>query len=81
MKIAISIEPGLLDEADRTAVLMRVSRSRFFAGAVRGFIGRQRKEQMLIRLNDVYAKSPVPAEIRVLKGIKAKARATVKERW
>ncbi len=79
--ISISIEDGLLREVDRTARLMGLSRSRLFALAVRGFIGRQRKEQMLIRLNDVYAKSPVPPEIRVLKGIKAKARATVKERW
>jgi len=81
MKTAISIEDGLLREADQTASLMGLSRSRLFAVAVGDFLERHRKEQMLLRLNEVYAKGPAPAEIHLLKGIKSKVRATVKERW
>jgi metal-responsive CopG/Arc/MetJ family transcriptional regulator len=79
MKTAISIDDGLLQEADETARLMGLSRSRLFALAVGDFLQRQRQEQMLLRLNEVYAEEP--AERPVLKGIKAKVRRAVKERW
>jgi metal-responsive CopG/Arc/MetJ family transcriptional regulator len=80
MKTAISIDDGLLEEADETARLMGLSRSRLFAVAVRDFLQRHRQEQMLLRLNEVYAHQPEPAERRLLKGIKAKVRRTLKER-
>ena len=81
MKTAISIDGELLHEADETARLMGLSRSRLFALAVGDFLKRQRAEQMLLRLNEVYANSVEPAERRLLKGIKAKVRRTVKETW
>ncbi len=81
MKTAISIDDGLLREADETAWLMGLSRSRLFAVAVGDFLKRQRQEQMLLRLNEVYAKGMQPVEKRLLNRIKAKVRRTVKERW
>jgi len=81
MKTAISIDDGLLHEADETARLMGLSRSRLFALAVGDFLKRQRGEQMLLRLNEVYANGLEPAERRLLKAIKAKIRRTVKETW
>ena len=81
MKTAISIDDGLLREADKTARLMGLSRSRLFAMAVGDFLQRQRREQMLLRLNEVYADGMEPAETPLLKGIKAKVRRTVRERW
>ena len=81
MKTAISIDDGLLQEADKTARLMGLSRSRLFAVAVGEFLKRQRQEQMLLRLNEVYAKGMQPVEKRLLNRIKAKVRRTVKERW
>ena len=81
MKTAISIDDGLLREADETARQMGLSRSRLFALAVGDFLQRQRRERMLLRLNEVYADRVEPAEKRLLKGIKAKVRRTVKERW
>jgi predicted transcriptional regulator len=81
MKTAISIEDGLLRDADETARRMGLSRSRFFALAVGDFLRRQRREQMLLRLNEVYANGMEPAEKRLLKGIKTRVRRTVKERW
>ena len=81
MKTAISIDGGLLREADETAKLLGLSRSRLFALAVSDFLQRQRQEQMLRRLNEVYANGAEPAEKGLLKGMKAKVRRTVKERW
>ena len=81
MKTAISIEDGLLREADETARAMGLSRSRLFAMAVRDFLRRQREERMLRRLNEVYAGATEPAEKRLLRGMKAKIRSAVTERW
>jgi len=79
MKTAISIDDGLLQEADDTARRLGVSRSRLFALAVGDFLERQRREQMLAQLNQVYADHGEPLERRLLKGMKAKLRRT--ERW
>jgi metal-responsive CopG/Arc/MetJ family transcriptional regulator len=81
MKTAISIDEALLKEADTTAGQMGLSRSRLFTMAVGEFLRRKRDEQMLHRLNEVYAKSPDLPEKRLLKGMKAKVRSTVKEGW
>jgi metal-responsive CopG/Arc/MetJ family transcriptional regulator len=81
VKTAISINDDLLQEADEAARLMGLSRSRLFALAVGDFLQRQRQEQMLRRLNEVYANGLEPAEKSLLKGIRAKVRRTVKERW
>jgi metal-responsive CopG/Arc/MetJ family transcriptional regulator len=81
MKTAISIDAGLLREADETARLMGLSRGRLFALAVGDFLQRQRQERMLLRLNEVYAIEVEPAEKRLLNGIKVKVRPTAKERW
>jgi metal-responsive CopG/Arc/MetJ family transcriptional regulator len=81
MKTAISISDELLHDADETARSMGLSRSRLFALAVGDFLQRKREEQMLLQLNEVYANGMEPAEKRILKGIKAKAGRTVKERW
>jgi metal-responsive CopG/Arc/MetJ family transcriptional regulator len=80
MKTAISIDDGLLQEADETARLMGLSRSRLFAMAVGDFLQRQRREQMLLRLNEVYAGGS-ETETPLLERIKVKVRRTVKERW
>src|ERR1019366_2800423 len=81
MKKAISIDDGLLQEADETARLMGLSRSRLFAMAVGDFLQRQRRGQMLLRLNEVYSEGMEPAETPLLKGIRTKGRRAVKERW
>jgi hypothetical protein len=81
MKTALSIDETLLKEADRTAGLMGLSRSRLFTIAIGEFLCRKREEEMLDRLNEVYSKGPEPSERRLLKGIKAKFRSTVKESW
>jgi len=81
MKTAISIDGQILQEADKTARRMGLSRSRLFALAVGDFLQRQRQEQMLLRLNEVYASEGEPAEKSLLTGIKRKVRRTVKDPW
>ena len=81
MKIAISIDDELLQQADETARHLGLSRSRFFATAVRDFLHRQQQEQMLMRLNEVYGNHPEPDEKRLLKAMKTKVARTLKDRW
>jgi metal-responsive CopG/Arc/MetJ family transcriptional regulator len=81
MKTAISIDGALLQQADETARLMGLSRSGLFARAVDDFLKRQRSEHMLLRLNEVYATGLEPSEKRLLKGIKARVRPTIKDTW
>jgi metal-responsive CopG/Arc/MetJ family transcriptional regulator len=81
MKTAISIDDEILQEADKTARRMGLSRSRLFALAVGDFLHRQRQEQMLLRLNEVYADQGAPSEKGLLSGIKAKARRSLKDPW
>ena len=60
---------------------MGLSRSRLFALALGDFLQRQRQEEMLARLNEVYTNNVDASEKRLLKGIKAKVRRTMKEPW
>jgi hypothetical protein len=71
------MDHGLLQEADDAARRLGVSRSRLFVLAVRDFMERQRRERMLLRLNQAYAGAEPPEE-SLLNGIKAKVRQAVK---
>ncbi len=81
MKTAISIDDGLLFEADETARNMGLTRSRLFSMAVGEFLQVQRRQKMLHQLNEVYAGGPDAAEKSLLKVIKDKVRPVVKDRW
>jgi metal-responsive CopG/Arc/MetJ family transcriptional regulator len=81
MKTAISIDDSILREADQEARRLGLSRSRLFAMAVGDFLRRRRREEMLLRLNEVYANEREPAEKHLLREIKAKTRRTVRDRW
>jgi predicted transcriptional regulator len=81
MKTAISIDDELLREVDETARRLRVSRSRLFSLAVGEFLERQRQEQMLRRLNEVYSEGREPSEKVLLESIKRKVRRVLKEPW
>jgi metal-responsive CopG/Arc/MetJ family transcriptional regulator len=79
MNVAISIEDAMLREADETARRMGLSRSRLFALAVGEFPQRHRQEQMLVRLNEVYADQSKPVEKHLLKAMKGKVGRTMRE--
>ena len=81
MKTAISIDGGLLHEADAVARRMGLTRSGLFSRAVGDFLERQRREQMLQRLNEVYSEPVEQSERALLKAIKSKVRRGVRDRW
>jgi hypothetical protein len=60
---------------------MGLSRSRLFALAVRDFLKRERQDEILRRLNEVYARGMSSEEKVLLKGIKAKVGRAVRDRW
>lgn len=74
MKTAVSLDDGLLQEADEAARQMGLSRSRLFAVAISEFLQRKKQQQMLLQLNEVYAGGMTPVEKRLLKRIKTKVR-------
>ena len=81
MKTAISIDGALLLDADETARQMGLSPSRLFTLAVGDFLKVRRQQQMLLRLNRVYADGPDRAEKDLVKGIRAKVRPALTQRW
>jgi len=81
MKTAISVDDQLLEEADRTARKMGLSRSRLFSLAVQEYLRHRSQEQTLEQLNRVYASEPDPAERRLASRMKAAFRATIKDKW
>jgi hypothetical protein len=84
MKTAISIESPLLEETDRTARKLGLSRSRLVSLALTDYLRNRRNREIFDQLNDVYrgpdsgpehALSPSGAKT------KAKFRSTIKDRW
>jgi metal-responsive CopG/Arc/MetJ family transcriptional regulator len=80
MKTAISVEDELLLQADRTAKQMGLSRSRLFSIALADYLRHRRQEEMIEQLNRVYAE-PDPSEAVMVAKMKAKFRATIRDRW
>lgn len=80
VKTAISLDDGLLREADETALRMGLSRSKLFAVALSEYLKRKKQEQMLLQLNEVYASGPTADEQRLLKGMKARLRRAVERK-
>lgn len=68
MKIAISMEKPLFEQAEKLAEQMRVSRSRLYALALEMFIQRQESQQILEQLNWVYGENPPTDEEKQLLG-------------
>jgi metal-responsive CopG/Arc/MetJ family transcriptional regulator len=81
MKTAISVDGHLLHEADQAARQMGLSRSRLFSLALENYLRQRRQEQMIEKLNQVYAGEPNPSDLRTAKRVKAKFRSTITERW
>jgi metal-responsive CopG/Arc/MetJ family transcriptional regulator len=80
MKTAISVADELLNEADRTAKQMGLSRSRLFSIALQDYLRHRRQEEVVEQLNRVYAE-PDPSEAGMAAKMKAKFRKTIRDRW
>jgi hypothetical protein len=81
MKTAISVDDELVKAADGVARKLGVSRSRLFAIALEKYLRDRRNEEMLEKLNRVYAGPPNPDDHRVVAGFKSKLRPALKDRW
>jgi metal-responsive CopG/Arc/MetJ family transcriptional regulator len=77
MKTAISVEDELLQEADRTAKTMGVSRSRLFSLAIQDFLRERQQREVLEQLNQVYNGQPDPLAAKM----KAKFRTVIQDKW
>ena len=81
MKTAISVDDRLLNEADQTAHAMGLSRSGLFSLALKDYLARRRREEIVGQLNRVYAREPERSERQTAARLKAKFRATIRDRW
>jgi len=81
MKTAISVEGELLEQADKTAKRMGVSRSRLFSLALQDYLTKRRQEEITAQLDRVYQEPHSESETRTISGMKAKFRRAVKDRW
>jgi metal-responsive CopG/Arc/MetJ family transcriptional regulator len=81
MKTAISLDDELLRAADDAAQRLGLSRSRLFAIAVGDFLERHRKDEMLRRLNEVYAQGTDASEKRIIRRMKMKVPQAAGDRW
>jgi metal-responsive CopG/Arc/MetJ family transcriptional regulator len=80
MKTAISIDGPLLEEADRTARTLGLSRSRLVSIALAEYLRQRRNREIVSRLNEVYGEPEEKDQPSGAK-IKEKVRSTVKDRW
>lgn len=81
MKTAISVDDDLIEEADRTAHEMGVSRSRLFSLALESYLRNREHERILEQLNRVYTDEAGKADKLMAKRLKAKFRGTIVENW
>ena len=78
MKTAISVDDALMQEADKTARHLGLSRSGLIAAALRDYLRRRRSARITEALNEVYA-DPSPAERRLTRKLRTKM--PIQDRW
>jgi predicted transcriptional regulator len=54
VKTAVSVPDDLFQQAETVARRLRISRSQLYASAIAEFLGRQQKDAVTERLNEVY---------------------------
>jgi metal-responsive CopG/Arc/MetJ family transcriptional regulator len=81
MKTAISIESPLLEETDRTARKLGLSRSRLVSLALTDYLRQRRNREMIEQLNQVYGEQPDAAEQPSGAQRKAKLHSAIKDPW
>ncbi len=74
MKIAVSVDDGLLIEADRAACEIGVGRSRLFSMALESYLAARRDRKILDQLNEAYVNEPTAEEKRIVSLLKEKFR-------
>lgn len=81
IKTAISLKDSLLEQADKLASKLEISRSRFFSLAVEAYIQSLENRKLLEDLNAAYQDEADSKEQNHLKQMKSKQRKLVKGQW
>jgi len=80
VKTAISMEGGLLRQAEDLARRLKVTRSGIFAAAVAEFVERRRNRDLLQAINEAYADAPDAQEAKRSRTMRAHHRRLVRGR-
>jgi metal-responsive CopG/Arc/MetJ family transcriptional regulator len=81
VKVAISMQQALFEQAEALAREMHISRSRLFTLAVEDFIHRYEKQRLLDHVNVAYADPPTPDEHALLHRMRRQHRQMVEGEW
>jgi len=68
MKTAISLPDSVFEEAEVLAQQLGLSRSELYAKALQAYLGKYNRNQILLKLNEVYSKEssePDPVMVRM----------------
>jgi predicted transcriptional regulator len=79
MKTAISVEDSLMEQADKAARDLGLSRSGLIAAALRDYLLHRSRSQVTEQLNRAYANEPSTDERRLVRRLKTKLPS--KDRW
>ena len=81
MKIAVLVDEQLLQEADRVATDLGVTRSQVFSMALEAYVRGRRHMETAEQLSRVYGSEPDPEEKRVTARMNTKFEQIIKDRW
>lgn len=79
MKTAISVEDSLMDEADKAARDLGLSRSALISQALRQYLAERRSAEVTEQLNRVYANGNSEDEMRLVS--RFKTAFTIPDKW
>jgi metal-responsive CopG/Arc/MetJ family transcriptional regulator len=81
IKIAISIEKNLFDQAENIARTMKVSRSKLFVIALQDYIEHRKNKEILAQINAAYADEPDTSEQTLHRKSRQQHRRIVEGKW
>ena len=81
IKTAISLEKTLFEQAVQIARVMKVSRSKLVALALKSFIEHQNNKEMLAQINEAYSDEPDTTEQTLRQKLRREHRRIVREEW
>ncbi|MFN3490771.1 MAG: hypothetical protein ACK40V_00985 [Anaerolineales bacterium] len=81
IKTAISIDKSLFKQADALAKKMNISRSRLFVIALEDYMRQLENQEILEKINAVYANEPDEEEKELLRKMKHSYRKLIEAEW
>ncbi len=79
MKVAISLEDSLLEQADTAARELGLTRSEWIAVAVKDHFRQREQARITAQLNECHKDGPTPGERRI--GSRMKSKLPIADRW